>query len=171
MACRRLFAYWLDFLILAACFVIPQSLISFMTSGFPFSKLDTGFKIELWILLTISLPVWTYFIVGELLYRQTLGKRMLALAVISDAGSRIRLKQAFLRTLIKLLPWELTHLIILIPEPWWSVEEPGNVYLIYIPNLIMLLFIVILFRNKGVKGLHDVLSRTRVVEAGERGAG
>ncbi len=162
LALKRLFAYWLDFLILAVCLTTPQWIIYILTSGFPFSRLNTGIEIELWVIFTISIPVWSYFILCELLKQQTIGKRILKLVVSNEEGCKISIKQAFTRTFIRLLPWELTHIIILIPEPWWSVEELKNSFLIYIPNFIMLLYIVILMGNKGVKGFHDYISNTRV---------
>jgi uncharacterized RDD family membrane protein YckC len=119
--------------------------------------------IELWVLLTISLPVWIYFIFNEYYKQQTIGKRLLELMVVSEKGIKISLKQAFLRTFIRLLPWELTHIIILIPEPWWNMKDLENSYFIYIPNVIMIIYMVVLFWNKGTKGIHDYLSRTKVV--------
>ena len=164
LAFKRLFAYWLDFVLLVICLVVPQWLIFVLTSGFPFNRLNTGLEIELWVMLSISLPVWLYFVLFEVYQQQSFGKKLLKLVVVNDTGSKLTLKQAFLRTLIKLLPWELTHIIILIPEPWWSVQEPKYVFLIYIPNFIMLLYVVMLFVNKGVKGLHDYLPHTQVIQ-------
>ncbi|WP_270407466.1 hypothetical protein [Paenibacillus timonensis] len=43
----------------------------------------------------------------------------------------------------------LTHGIILVPEPWWSVETPVRSEWIYLPNGIMLIYLVILFSTKG----------------------
>ncbi len=163
LALKRLLAYWLDFMILAICLAGIQWIIYILTAGFPFSILDTGIEIELWVLLTVSVPVWSYFILCELFTEQTIGKRILKLAVTNEEGNKITLKQAFSRTFIRLLPWELTHLIILVPEPWWNMQEPTNSYLIYIPNLMIILYLVILFATRGVKGPHDYISKTRVL--------
>lgn len=70
----------------------------------------------------------------------------------------------FIATFIRLLPWELTHVIILVPQPWWSIEMPKNQYLIFIPNIILILYIVFLFFNRGQKGIHDYFAHTRVKE-------
>jgi uncharacterized RDD family membrane protein YckC len=94
------------------------------TSGFPFNFLNKGYEIELWVLISMSLPVWLYFIYCELYNQQTVGKRLLRLIVMNKEGSKININQALIRTLIKLLPWELTHIIVLIPKPWWSIEMP-----------------------------------------------
>lgn len=161
---RRLLAYWLDFVLLAAMLVSAQVLLNAITAGFPFAYLETGFAIEGWVLLSMSLPVWGYFIICEKVTGQTVGKRLLKLRVADKDGSNIRWTQAFIRTLIRLLPWEMTHLILLVPTPWWSGAEPHNPYWILLPNLLILVYTVCLFVNKGNKAIHDYVAKTTVVE-------
>ena len=162
LSLKRLIAYWLDFVILASVFVGLQRLLSNITSGFPFRFFDKGYEIEIWVLLTVSLPVWAYFICCETYKRQTIGKRWLRLIVTNREGSKISFRQALFRTFIRLLPWELTHLIILVPDPWWTAEQAGNRHWIYIPNLLMVLYVAVLFANKGDRGVHDYMAKTRV---------
>jgi uncharacterized RDD family membrane protein YckC len=162
LSVRRLLAYWFDFVLLAIIFVGLQWLLYKTTSGFPFDSLKKGYVIEIWVLFSMSLPVWLYFIYCELYKQQTIGKRLLKLIVISKEGSKIDINQALIRTFIRLLPWELTHIIILVPKPWWSIEKPEYQFLIYIPNVLMFLYIVVLFANKGNKGIHDFIAKTRV---------
>lgn len=162
LAIRRLAAYWLDFVLLAAVLIGGQWLLNVLTSGFPFRLLEKGYQIELWVLASMSLPVWLYFILCEKYRRQTISKRLFRLKVVSTRGAELGIGQAVARTFIKLLPWELTHLIILIPDPWWGMEEPENLAWIYIPNLLMVVYIVVLFASKGTKGVHDYFSNTTV---------
>jgi len=162
LALKRFLAYWIDFVVLGSFLVSLQGLIFRMTSGFPFVSLDQGYKIELWVLLTFSLPVWLYFVWCETVKRQTLGKRLLKLVVVSETGTAIGWKQALLRTFVRLPPWELTHLIILIPTPWWSVEHPPAPWRLWIPNLMIGIYIAVLFATGGHRGLHDVIGKTRV---------
>ncbi len=159
---KRLTAYWLDFVILAIFLLGVQGLLYLITNGFPFDHFVEGYQIELWVLLTISLPAWSYFIASELIKQKTLGKRLFKLVVTNKSGMKISFKQAFLRTCIKLLPWELTHIIIFFPDPWWSQETPENLYLILIPNILLVIYILILFLSKGKLGLHDYFVQTRV---------
>lgn len=163
LALKRLVAYWLDFLILATVLAGGQWLLNHITNGFLFTYLDTGYKIEAWVLLTMSLPVWLYFILFESKKGQTLGKKLLNIKVINQKGHNINTKQAIARTLVKLFPWELTHIIILIPKPWWSTV-PENTYLIYIPNGLILVYIGYLFWNMGNKTIHDNYAKTEIVE-------
>lgn len=162
---KRMVAYWLDFVILAMVLISLQWTLYTVLGGFPFEYLKKGYQIELWVLTSMSLPVWVYFILFEFTKRQTLGKRMLKLEVINEKGRNIKFSQALLRTFIKLLPWELTHLIILVPTPWWGAEEPVNTFLIWIPNLLLIVYVVFLFPSKGNKGVHDYLAQTRVQTA------
>ncbi|NBD28194.1 RDD family protein [Paenibacillus glycinis] len=164
LSLKRLIAYWLDFVILAVVLVGVQLLLYTVTSGFPFDYFDKGFEIESWVVLSMSLPVWAYFISFEKARRQTLGKRLLKLVVVDERKSTLSFVQALGRTFVRLLPWELTHLIILVPDPWWDVEEPSNQALIFIPNLLIVAYIVVLFANKGRRGIHDYVARTKVKE-------
>ena len=162
LSVKRLLAYWLDFVLLALILTGLQWLLYAVTSGFPFDRLESGVQIELWVLLSMSLPVWGYFIYCETHYGQTLGKRLLKLKVASSTNRPLRFRQTLVRTAIRLLPWELTHLIILVPEPWWSVAEPINTALIYIPNALIVLYIAVLFLSGGKRGVHDLAANTTV---------
>ncbi|CAI6023953.1 RDD family protein [Cohnella sp. JJ-181] len=164
LSMKRLIAYWLDFMLLAVILISVQWLVYTVTSGFPFDFLVEGSDIELWVLATMSLPVWAYFIYFEMKKRQTMGKRWLRLVVGDEKGAKINFCQALCRTFIRLLPWELTHVIVLVPEPWWSVDEPGHPYFIYIPNIMMILYVVVLFSSKGKRTIHDGLTKTKVTE-------
>jgi len=163
LAVSRLLAYGLDFVLLAGVFVGLQWLLALLTSGFPFQYLQEGYQIELWVLMTVSLPVWTYFIWCEWKRRQTIGKRLMKVVIAGRDSKHPTFKQAFVRTMIKLMPWELTHIIILVPKPWYGMTEtPANLPLIYIPNAMIVLYIVILFAGRGSRGLHDWAAGTTV---------
>lgn len=162
---KRLLAYWLDFVMLAAVLIGMQGFIYVLFSGFPYTLLTEGFQIELWVLLTMSLPVWLYFIWLERIRQRTIGKRLFQLIVANRQGSPIGWGQAILRTFVKLLPWEMTHLIVLVPEPWWSAETPQNVHWILVPNAAIVLYIAVLISTKGKKGLHDYVAQTQVTES------
>lgn len=162
LAIKRLLAYWIDFLIAAVVLIGAQVVLYYATGGYPFERFVYGFQIELWVLLTFSLPVWLYFIFAEYLYQRTIGKRLLKLEVYDVGGGRLRLGQTMKRTLVRLLPWELSHLIILVPKPWWGGGAPENFGLIWIPNALLLLYIVLLFLGRGRRGIHDYVASTAV---------
>ncbi|WHY81099.1 RDD family protein [Siminovitchia fortis] len=161
LALKRLAAYMADFLILATILTGLQLLISLVTGGWPFNQFRNGSQIELWVLCTMSLPAWMYFIVYEYLRQQTIGKQLSRLHVIRKDGGRITLWQACLRTFIKLVPWELTHLIVLVPVPWWEPGAEPN-HWIYVPNVLILIYITWLFCTKGRRGPQDLIVGTQI---------
>jgi len=117
---RRGAAYALDCAGLAAAVQGTQWVLAAATRGV-LPRSVTGPQIETWVLLSVSLPVWLYFIVMEPSAGQaTVGKRLLGLRVARAGGGRIGLGQAVARTALKLLPWELAHVTLLLPTPIWS---------------------------------------------------
>lgn len=68
---------------------------------------------ELMGFMTLTLPVSLYFALCESSPAQaTWGKRKRRLRVVDVAGARIGFARAWSRTLLKLVPWELTHALI-----------------------------------------------------------
>lgn len=123
---RRMAAYIADICILATGVMATQLGLQAATNGFPFNQFKTGQQIEAWILATVSLPSWLYFILQERSHAQaTLGKRLLGLRVTDLQGKRIGLGRATLRTAVKFFPWELTHLSLMLPVPIWWDKQPG----------------------------------------------
>ena len=60
--------------------------------------------------LTLILPVILYFTLQESSPRQgTWGKRKAGIRVVSAQGGRLSKVQAFVRSLIKFLPWQIAH--------------------------------------------------------------
>ena len=102
----RLLAYATDFLILGLVLVGLQLIGYLLGNGFPFKQFTHGFQIFIWVLCTISLPAWLYFILMETSKKQaTLGKKMFHLKVMNKQGSCIGFKEGLIRTLIRLVPW------------------------------------------------------------------
>ena len=99
LALKRLIAYWIDFMLLAVILVGVQLLIYFLTGGWPFNNFHSGPAIELWVLCTMSAPVWIYFIVSEYRWSQTLGKKLFRLRVRTGRGQMITFEQVWMRTL------------------------------------------------------------------------
>jgi uncharacterized RDD family membrane protein YckC len=122
---RRGAAYGLDVTGLAVLVLATQWAWRALTGG-RLPQPSSGWEIEAWVLLSVSLPIWLYFIALERSAGQaTLGKRLMGLRVERIGGGRIRPGQAVARTALKLLPWELTHLTLLVPAPIWSDPQAG----------------------------------------------
>lgn len=103
---RRLAAYLVDVLVLAAV-LLP---VAFLV-GFQMGTEVGGVEIWLRALVMVSLPGWAYFILTDRLGEgRSLGKRVLGLHAIEMDGSPPDWRAAIVRTAVKLLPWELVHL-------------------------------------------------------------
>jgi uncharacterized RDD family membrane protein YckC len=122
---RRIVAYLIDCLIVFGVFVLLLQFALFIPiRSTLFDSAEwwrSGWRTEIYTLLTISLPAWLYFILMEISpWRATLGKRIFGLQAVSALSKdRLSFGQSVLRTLIKLLPWELAHLTNNLPTPMW----------------------------------------------------
>jgi uncharacterized RDD family membrane protein YckC len=157
---RRSAAYLVDVTLLGVAVVLTQSVLAFTGAGLPATA--SGWLVEAWVLATVSLPVWLYFIVLERATGTTLGKRLLGLRVERASGGRIGLGQAAVRTVIKLLPWELTHLTLLLPVPMWTDPNAG-----VRPGLIVVygllgLYVAAVALTPRQQSLHDLAAGTSV---------
>jgi uncharacterized RDD family membrane protein YckC len=122
---RRGAAYALDVAGLAVLVPLTQGLWRWATARW-LPTPSGGLEIEAWVLLSVSLPVWLYFVLLESSARQaTPGKRLLGLRVERLGGGRPSRGQALARTALKLLPWELTHVTLLLPTPIWTDPRAG----------------------------------------------
>ncbi len=159
---RRAAAYLLDVTLLAIAVQVSQWGLRLL-AGEALPPLTTGPQIEFFVLLTVSLPIWLYFSVSESTIGQTLGKRWLSLRVTRETGGRPHFGQALLRTVIKLLPWELTHLTLLLPTPIWSDPQPGFRWGFVAVYALLGLYAACIALTPRRQGLHDLLAGTFVL--------
>ncbi len=161
---RRIGAYFIDIILLYAVLAALQFGLSAATGGFPFNRLDTGPALEAWVLLTFSLPTWVYFTSLEASSRQaTLGKRLFKIRVADLAGIRITRGRAFFRTLLKLVPWELTHITLLLPTPIFSDPSRSPALGLIAVYATLILYMATMIFTPRKRSLHDILAGTLVL--------
>ncbi len=162
---RRISAYFIDMILLYLVIGGIQYGLFLLTDGFPFRRFSTGVQIELWVLLTVSFPTWLYFALGDRsAWRGTLGKRLLRLQVSDYGGGRIGFGRALLRTVLKLLPWEILQLTILLPTPWiWDPDPRPRLGLILV-YILVALYLVPMFLTLRRQSIHDFIVGTLVLE-------
>ncbi|MEM8484806.1 MAG: RDD family protein [Bacteroidota bacterium] len=167
---KRGLAYGADCFIAFAFFVLTQLLILVPLRefiGIPATWFHDGVHTEMYTLVTVSLPVWLYFILFEKAASGTTpGKKLLGLRVRTVAGlKRISTKQAVLRNAVKLLPWELAHLANNLPVPLMYAEAPDFRWGFVACGILMggLMVSVVVHRQR--RGLHDLAAGTRVVHS------
>lgn len=59
--------------------------------------------------VSLTLPVVSYFAFSEWLAGATLGKHLLSLRVAELSGNRLTLPRSLVRSGVKFLPWEISH--------------------------------------------------------------
>ncbi|WP_347039496.1 RDD family protein [Glutamicibacter halophytocola] len=118
----------------------------------------------------LVLPVGIYLFSTEASQRQaTVGKRLRRLKVIdAGTGGRPARGQVLVRTIIKLLPWELAHFSI-----WHSAalaadgaqQWPGWLLAVTVAaNLLPVAYILMAGLRRHGRGPHDLAAGTRVVQ-------
>lgn len=169
---RRIIAYLLDCLLVFAILVVALQLVIFVPLRHIFIGSDnwfmSGWNTEAYTLLTISLPIWLYFILSEVSrWQATIGKRFLKLQTVDvTTKSKISLGQAVVRTIFKLLPWEIAHFTNNIPTPMWYVSNPTFRVGFAIVPLLVILYIVLAYATQNKQSLHDLIAGTVVISNG-----
>jgi uncharacterized RDD family membrane protein YckC len=163
----RVLAYAVDVILLFIA--IPLTLgavcafVLYLTVGFDW--MQNGFLFWLYVFLTVSIPCWLYYSLSESSARQaTPGMRLFGLQVTGTDGKRIGFGRALLRTIIKLLPFEINHLVMFLPTPIWSDPNPGfRVW--FVVHVLMILYFATMFLTQRRQSVHDLVAETVVVNA------
>jgi hypothetical protein len=165
---RRCAAYLIDCALIYLFFVfIAQTLLFVPLRSLLFGADDwfrLGWYAEFYSLLTISAPTWLYFTLCEISPWQTIAEKKLLKLKTFDVDNRRRLtfRRAFLRTIVKPLPWEIAHLTNNLPTPMWYDQNPGFRFgFVLVPILIMVYLLLVLVSNKR-QGPHDLVANSVV---------
>ena len=160
-------AYLIDCTMAYGAFVLLQVfLFSPIRDALGFTEVwfHSGLNTQLYILTTISIPIWLYFILSEKShYQATIGKRIMKIYVTDTQSAKpMSFRQSTLRTFIKLLPWELSHLTTNIPSPLWYETNPEFRIGFVAVGLLMGLYIAMVIFHKRRQGIHDLIAQTIV---------
>lgn len=161
---HRLAAYLVDILLLFAAILITQFGLEALTGGWPLRWLTSGPRIQGWVWLSVSLPTYLYFALSESSARRaSLGKRLLGLQVTDLAGKRIGFGRALLRTIVKLIPWEVTHLSLFLPTPIFLDGQGGFLPGLITANVLIVVYLAVVVITAGKRGVHDLVASTMVL--------
>jgi uncharacterized RDD family membrane protein YckC len=123
---KRLKAFGFDYLLIVGYIILlaAGTMAVIKISGF-FGFLlrwpENPLLADLMAFVTLVLPVILYFTLQESSTRQsTWGKRKAVIQVVNISGGRLTRGQAFVRSLVKLLPWQIGHTC-LFHIPGWPV--------------------------------------------------
>lgn len=165
---RRLLAYWIDISLLYAVLVGLQFGFVALTGGAVnnwITAQHNGILTWGWIFITISLPMWLYFILNESSPRQaTLGKSLLGLKVTDLEGNRLKTTTAVWRTVCKLAFFEIGHLSFLFPTPLFDEPDPSFRIGFIILIVLMLVYFVMTLITPRHQSIHDLIVKTLVTQ-------
>lgn len=164
---RRALAYALDALLLFVAFPLLLGaifyLIFYLTIGLEWTR--DGFLFWAFVFCTVSLPFWLYYSLCESSPRQaTIGMRVLRLRVIGVEGERINFGRALLRTVVKLLPFEINHLVMFLPTPIWN--DPSQDFRVgfAVVGALIVIYLATMILTRRKQSVHDLAARTIVVQ-------
>ncbi len=168
---RRIKAFLLDYLIIAAYIV----LLIIISVGLGFGPLHDVFRAmfananisEFSAFLLLVLPVILYFALLECSSRQaTWGKRKMGLRVVNTHYARLTLPRSFARSLLKFMPWELTHACIWRIPGWPTTPTTPSPIITAGLVLVWILvgaYLVSMLVSKKHQALYDWITGTCVI--------
>jgi uncharacterized RDD family membrane protein YckC len=117
----------------------------------------------------LVLPVGIYLFVTESSARQaTIGKRVLRLRVVARDGSRAPAWRILVRTVVKLLPWEIAHFFVwhtVAAASGGGVFPPWLIIGLVIADVLPIAYVLTVAIEPERRGPHDLVAGTRVVRA------
>lgn len=159
---KRVIAFILDILILFPILFL-LSIILIQVLGPPVTPFQTYIR----IIINFSIPFWIYSILNDFSKSgSSYGKKIMKIKVISSKNVRLNLFQAILRTAIKLIPWEMTHLTFFGLSETWGSFSIIQIVLVVIIYILIFMYIFIMIKTRGLKGIHDYISNTQVILVG-----
>lgn len=166
---KRALAYLLDCLL---CYSIIMLVVQWAilspireSMGITDEWFSNSLNLELYVLVSISFPVWMYFAYFDSnKFRATFGKRLMKLSVCDCRGRKLVLGKSLLRTVLKLLPWELIHLGIVFPTPMYFEEEPSIRTLTLVGTFLFIVYALSIFFNSDRQSIYEKLIGTNVIE-------
>ncbi|KAB8135743.1 RDD family protein [Gracilibacillus oryzae] len=162
----RLKAFMIDYIL-----IFLYLIVIFIFSVFLFpsvQQLFTGSLVtaQFYGFLLVTFPVSLYFIISDSnIGKQSFGKRKAGIRVVKKNGESLSVVHAIIRTIIKFLPWELSHFLVYRLMYLGDAEVPIAYYLVGV-LIYALLFAYILTAVflKKKQSLYDILVKTYVVK-------
>ena len=168
----RLKAFAFDYLIICGYIFLLAALTMAVVKisgllGLPLQWPENPILADLMAFITLVLPVILYFTLQESSSKQsTWGKRKAGIRVVNANGSRLTWLQAFIRSLVKMIPWQIAHTC-LFHIPGWPLAVttiPSTVTAGFVLMYILVgLFIVSALISKKHRTPYDWASGAYVV--------
>ncbi len=169
----RTLAFLLDYIFIALYIVV----LIIVSTSLGFGPLRAVFlkvfadpnSSEIAAFLLLVFPILLYFALFECSsWQATWGKRKMGLLVTTTHGKRLSLVRSLLRSLLKFVPWELTHAC-LWRIPGWPlaprVFPPIIVVGLVLVWVIVGVYVLSLFMSKTHQTLYDLIAGTYVIKS------
>lgn len=159
-------AFLIDYL-----FILIYLVVLFIFNVFLFPSLQDFFNGSLIVaqftgFLMVTFPISLYFIISDSkMWGQSFGKRKTGIRVVGKNGDTLSLLHATFRTILKFLPWELSHFLVYRLIYIGDGEVPIIYYLIGgLIYALMFAYILTAIFTKQKQSLYDLLAKTQVVK-------
>lgn len=157
---RRVGAYLLDILVL---FTVLAPLGFVAQGALGVAQPATPHAIYRTLILNFSIPAWTYFTVADWSRGgATLGKRILGLRTAPDGGGRLGWGQAFARTAVKMMPWEIAHASSFLLVPALGTFTVASGLGLGVSYALSFAYLIVVWRTNGRTSVHDRVAATHV---------
>ena len=151
--------------------IFAYLVILFIINVFLFPALQQFFNGSLVVaqlagFLMVTLPVSIYYIISDsVIGGQSFGKKKTRIRVVDAQGNVPSLPRAIFRTILKFLPWELSHYLVYRLIYIGDGEVPFNYYLIGgLIYVLMFAYILTSIFTKKRRSLYDIITGTVVVK-------
>lgn len=107
---QRVKAFLWDYLLITCYLILVTIIFVFL----PISQFfENRIQAQLIGFLIVTLPVTLYYVFSESSIKQgTFGKQRQLIKMVDENGNRISFIKAFIRNILKFLPWEISHTLI-----------------------------------------------------------
>lgn len=162
----RFKAFMIDYLLILLYFVVL-----FIFNVFLFPSLQELFNGSLIVaqltgFLMVTLPVSLYFMISDSkMGGQTFGKRKTGIRVVGKNGEALTIPHAIFRTILKFIPWELSHFLVYRMVYVEDGAIPFTYTLVGVSiYALMFAYMLTAIMTKKKQSLYDILAKTQVVK-------
>ena len=165
---KRAIAYFVDCIIVFSIIMLVLQWAIFSQFRDVIGITDAWFRsswnMQLYVLLSISIPVWLYFAYFDSKHSKgSFGKRLFKLSVKDNSGGGISFSKSLFRSILKLLPWEIAHIGVIWPTPIYFEAEPTVRILTIIGMALFLIYVFSILIDKDKRSLYDIVLNVNVV--------
>lgn len=172
----RIRASFIDYLVIMAWMAtigLAGIVLSLLFGGYPdflgsFGPIGT----QILFFFVLTFPVGMYLYKTESGHQHaTIGKRKTGMQVSGLDGAAPSRRSIFLRTLVKLLPWEIAHTFIwqmqyVFYRSGYEVDVPIWIFLgLNMSMILVIIYVAMIVLRKDGQAPHDIVAKTHVIFA------